>query len=303
VNSRKLVGVGAASVGAATAVAALLLGTLSGTAREESSASAYGLAAEGLLPISPISRVDSSSDGRKAFLEVPGPHAHGIYVGVLKSEAEGFRANATAVNVDILGLKLKVLESHSENGQGGSSIITTDDGDKSSPYAGQQINLSPIVKVEFNRQTRSHGRLTVDAAVITLLPSERRGQVLTEKDLNLLSSIAPTQWKIPTMAQLLQEHAKSKAPAGSLVSAADLVSSLKALNPALAVPIADGAVQLTIASSSSQAAPAAPAPAAPAAPAPAAPAPAAPAAPAPAAPGAPAAPAPAPVETHLPVTH
>ena len=291
-NSRKLVGAGAASVGAATAVAALLLGTLSGSA-QESSASAYGLEARGLLPIGPISRVDAPSDGHEALLEVPGPHAHGIYVGVLKSEAGGFRAKATAVNVDILGLKLKVLESHSENGQGGSSIITADDGDKSSPYAGQQINLSPIVKVEFNRQTRSHGRLTVDAAVITLLPSERRGQVLTEKDLILLSSIAPTQWKIPTMEQLLQEHAKSKVPAGSLVTAADLVSSLKALNPALAVPIADGAVQLTIASSSSQAA-GAPAAPAPAAPAPAAPAPAAPA---------PAAPAPAPVEANLPVTH
>jgi hypothetical protein len=298
VNSRKLAGVSAASVGAATAVAALLLGTLSGSA-QESPASAYGIAAEGLLPISPISKVDAPSDGHKAFLEVPGPDARGIYIGVLKSEAESYRAKATAVNVDILGLKLKVLESHSENGQGGSSIITTDDGHTSSPYAGQQINLSPIVKVEFNRQTRSHGRLTVDAAVITLLPSDRRDQVLTEKDLILLSSIAPKQWKIPTTEQVLQEHVKSKAPAGSLVTAADLVSSLKALNPALAVPIQDppGVLSVIIASSSSQAAagaPAAPAPAAPGAPAaPAAPAPAAPAAPTPG----------APVETHLPVTH
>jgi hypothetical protein len=292
VNSRKLAGVGAASVGAVTAVAALLLGTLSGSA-QESSASAYALAAEGLLPISPISMVDAPGDGHKAFLEIPGPHAHGIYAGVLTAEAEGSRATARAANVDILGLKLKVLESHSENGQGGSSIIMTDDGHTSSPYAGQQINLSPIVKVEFNRQTRSHGRLTVDAAVITLLPSESRGQVISEKDLNLLSSIAPKQWKIPTMEQLLQEHVKSKAAPGSLVTAADLVSSLNALNPALAVPIAF-AQQVVIASSSSgaPAAPAAPAPAAPAAPAPAAPA-----APAPAAP------APAPVQANLPVTH
>ncbi len=284
-NSRKLAGAGAASVGAATAVAALLLGTLSGTAGEESSASAFGIAAEGLLPISPMSRVDAPSDGHKAFLEVPGPDSHGIYVGVLKSEAEGFRAKATAAKVDILGLRLKALESSCQNGQGSSSIITTDEGDRSSPYAGQQINLSPIVKVEFNRQTRSRDRLTVDAAVITLLPSEHRSQVLTEKDLNLLSSIAPKQWKIPTMEQVLQEHTKSKAPAGSLVTAADLVSSLKALNPALAVPIQGGLQQVTVASCNCGA-PAAPAPV-----------PAAPAAPAPGAP------APAPVEANLPVTH
>lgn len=285
-NSRKLVGVGAASVGAATAVAALLLGTLSGSA-QESSASAYGLEARGLLPIGPISRVDAPSDGHKALLEVPGPDAHGIYVGVLKAEAEGFRAKATAVDVDILGLRFKVLESSSENGQGSSSIIKADDGDKSSPYAGQQINLSPIVKVEFNRQTRHRDRLTVDAAVITLLPSERRGQVLTEKDLNLLSSIAPKQWKVPTMEQILQEHAKSMAPAGSLATAADLVSSLKALNPALPFSLATDLGEVVIASSSS----AAPAP------------PAAPAGPAGPAPAPPAAPAPAPVETNLPVVH
>jgi hypothetical protein len=245
-----------------------------------------------------MSRVDAPGDGHKAFLEVPGPNAHGIYVGVLKSEAEGFRAKAMAAKVDILGLRFKVLESSSENGQGSSSIIKADDSDGPSPYAGQQLSLSPIVKVEFNRQTRSRDRLTVDAAVITLLPSERRGQVLTEKDLNLLSSIAPKQWKIPTMEQVLQEHVRSKAPAGSLATAADLVSSLKALNPALAIPIQSGLEAVTIASSSSRLpAPAAPAPAAPA---PAAPAPAAPAAPAV---PAPAAPAPTPVEANLPVTH
>ena len=282
-NSRKLAGVGATSVGVATAVAVLLLGTLPGSA-QESSASAFGLEAAGLLPISYISRVDAPSDGRKALLEVPGPNAHGIYVGVLKSEAEGFRAKATAVNVNILGLKFKVLESSSENGHGSSSIIKADDGDKSSPFAEQQINLSPIIKIEFNRQTRHHDRLTVDAAVITLLPSERRGQVLTQKDLNLLSSIAPKQWKVPTMEQVLLEHAKLKTTAGSPATAADLVSSLKALNPALAVPLAGGAAgaeEITVASSTSSQPSAGPG----------------------GGPAAPEAPAPGPVESNLPVTH
>ncbi|HET9255509.1 MAG TPA: hypothetical protein VFO16_09935 [Pseudonocardiaceae bacterium] len=282
-NSRKLAGVSAASVGAATAVAALLLGTLSGSA-EEPSSSAFGLAAEGLLPISPLSRVDAPGDGHKALLEVPGPDSKGIYVGVLKSEAQRYETRATALKVDILGLRLKVLTSSCHGNQASSEIIKTDDGDKSSPYAGQQLNLSPIVKVEFNRQTHYRDRVTVDAAVITLLPSERRGQVLTENDLKLFSSLASSKYKVPTMEQVQQEHAKSKAPAGSLATAGDLLNSLKTLNPAMAIPTQNGANGLesvTVASCNCQAGPAQQGPAE----------------------QAPAAPAPAPVQANLPVTH
>src|SRR5262249_9118491 len=134
VNSRKLAGASAASVGAATAVAALLLGTLSGSAGEEPTASAFGIAAHGLLPIAPTPKVEAPPDGHKALLEVPGPDAHGIYVGVLKVEAEHYRSKATAVKVELLGLKLKVLEATCENGHGDSAIIKLDDGGKSSPY-------------------------------------------------------------------------------------------------------------------------------------------------------------------------
>jgi hypothetical protein len=235
VNSRKLAGAGAASVGAATAVAALLLGTLSGSAGEDYTASAFGIAADGLLPIAPTPKVEAPPDGHKALLEVPGPDAHGIYVALLRVEAEHFRSKATALKVDILGLRLKVLEATCENGHGDSAIIKTDDSDKSSPYAGQEINLSPIVKVEFNRQRRDHDKLTVDAAVISLLPGDRRTQVLTAKDLNLFSNLASKQLKVPTMEQVQQEHAKSAAP-GSPATVTDLVSSLKTLNPALTVP-------------------------------------------------------------------
>ena len=109
-NSRKLAGVSAASVGAATAVAALLLGTLSGSAGEEPTASAFGLAARGLLPIDPTPKVEAPPDDQKALLEVPGRNSDGIYVALLKVEAEHNRAKATAVKVNILGLRLKVLE-------------------------------------------------------------------------------------------------------------------------------------------------------------------------------------------------
>src|SRR5262245_32332833 len=200
VNSRKLAGASAASVGAATAVAALLLGTLSGSAGEEPTASAFGIAAKGLLPIEPTPYVEAPPGGEKALLEVPGPHANGIYVALLKVEAERFHSKATAVKVDILGLKLKVLEATCENGHGESSIIKTDnDGGKSSPAEGQKLDLSPVVKVEFNRQHRDRDELTVDAAVISLLPGEKLGQTISEKDLNLFRSFASQKLKVPTM--------------------------------------------------------------------------------------------------------
>jgi hypothetical protein len=232
VNSRKLAGASAASVGAATAVAALLLGTLSGSAGEEPTAKAFGIAAKGLLPIEPTPFVEAPSDGHKALLEVPGPDKNGIYVGVLKVEAERFRSKATAVKVDVLGLRLKLIEATCENGHGDSSIIGTDGEGKSSPYSGQSLDLSPVVKVEFNRQHRDHDKLTVDAAVITLLPGDRHGQAISDKDLNLFKSLASKQLKVPTMDQLQTAHAKSAAPAGA-PNAGDLLGELKLLNPNL----------------------------------------------------------------------
>jgi hypothetical protein len=236
VNSRKLAGASAASVGAATAVAALLLGTLSGSAGEEPTASAFGLAAKGLLPISPTPFVTAPPDGHKALLEVPGPDEKGIYVGVLKAEADRFRSKATAVKVDVLGLKLKVIEATCDNGHGESSIITTDSEGKSSPYSGQTLDLSPVVKVEFNRQHRDHDKLTVDGVVIRLLPGDVHGQAISPKDLNLLRGLAPKQLKVPTMDQLQSAHAKSSAPAGSAPTAEDLLSELKVLNRGLETP-------------------------------------------------------------------
>ncbi len=236
-NSRKLAGVSAASVGAATAVAALLLGTLSGSASEEPTASAFGLAARGLLPIDPTPRVEAPPDGSKALLEIPGSDSDrdkGIYVALLKVEAEHFRSKATAVKVNILGLRLRVLEASCDNGHGESSIIGTD-GDStgtSSPYAGQELDLSPIVKVEFNRQRRDHDKLTVDAAVVSLLPGDRHGQALSQKDLNLFKSLTAGKMTVPTMQQLQAAHAKSAAPAGP-VTVNDLLGVLKTTNPGL----------------------------------------------------------------------
>lgn len=234
VNSRKLAGVSAASVGAATAVAALLLGTLSGSASEEPTASAFGIAARGLLPIDPTPRVEAPPDDQKALLEVPGRNSNGIYIALLKVEAEHNRAKATAVKVNILGLRLKVLEATCDNGHGESSIIGTD-GDSegtSKPFAGQELDLSPVVKVEFNRQRRDHDKLTVDAAVVSLLPGDKHKAALSQKDLDIFKSLASSNLKVPTMDQLQAAHAKSATPAGP-VTVTDLLGALKLSNPGL----------------------------------------------------------------------
>lgn len=253
-NSRKLAGVSAASVGAATAVAALLLGTLSGNAGEEPTAKAFGIAAEGLIPIAPTPFVEAPSDGHKALLEVPGPDRdrNGIYIGLLKVEAEHFRSKATAVKVNVLGLRLKVIEATCENGHGDSSIIGSDGEGTSSPYSGQALDISPVVKVEFNRQHRDHDKLTVDGAVITLLPSGQFGRAISAKDLGLFQSLASNQLKVPTMDQLQSAHAKSSAPEGSAPTVGDLDNLIKSLNPNISTAKIDrGALEEIVISSAS----------------------------------------------------
>jgi hypothetical protein len=247
VNSRKLVGASAASVGAATAVAALLLGTLSGSAGEYPTASAFGLAADGLLDIDPVPYVEAPPDERKALLEVPGMNrGDNLHVALLKVEAEHFRSKATAVKVDILGLRLKILEAKCDNGHGESSIISTDNDNKSSTYRGQELNLSPVIKIEFNRQFRDRDRLTVDAAVIKLLPGDHYGRSFTQKDLDLLRNLASNKLKVPAKVQ----DVKSERPGAPTVG--DLVKQVKALNPSLSTPKGgnDALLEIVISSAS-----------------------------------------------------
>ncbi len=106
--------------------------------------------------------------------------------------------------------------------------------------------------MEFNRQHRDRDELTVDAAVISLLPADKRNAVLSAKDLNLFQSIASNKYKVPTMAQVQDAHTKSGAPAGSPATVTDLLSSLKVLNPSLVNPTAGhGALEEIVISSAS----------------------------------------------------
>ncbi|MGH3983317.1 MAG: hypothetical protein ACRDST_11680 [Pseudonocardiaceae bacterium] len=257
-NSRKLAGASAASVGAATAVVALLLGTVSGNAGEDTTSSAFGIAADGLIDIDPTPYVEAPPDDSEALLEVPGDDSEDLNIALLKVRAQDFRSKATAVDVDILGIEAELIEAKCENGEGDSSIIggTSDNGTSlpSDPFDGQELDLSPILSIEFNRQDRDGDKLTVDALVVKLLPGDNIGTVIQQKDLDLLKKVAPKNLKVPaTMQEVKSENPQQPgapaspsqpgAPADPAESGpatvGDLAKKLQSLNPNL-VPKADG---------------------------------------------------------------
>lgn len=255
-NSRKLAGASAASVGAATAVVALLLGTVSGNAEEDTKSSAYGIEIVDIIDPTPF--VDAPPDDSEALLEVPGDDSDLLSVALLKVKAQDFRSSATAVDVNILGIEAELIEAKCENGEGDSSIIggVSDNGTSlpGDPFEGQELDLSPILSIEFNRQDRDGDKLTVDALVVKLLPGDNLGAVLQQKDLDLLKKVAPQNLKVPaTMDEVKSdsppapgapEHpAQPGAPANPAESGpatiGDLAKKLQSLNPNL-VPKADG---------------------------------------------------------------
>ena len=268
-NSRKLAGASAASVGAATAVVALLLGTVSGNAGEDkdTKSSAYGI--EIVDVIDPTPFVDAPPDDSEALLEVPGEDSELLRVALLKVRAQDFRSKATAVDVEVLGIEAKLIEAKCENGEGDSSIIggVSDNGTRlpSNPSDGQELDLSPILSIEFNRQDRDGDKLTVDALVVKLLPGDNLGAVLQQKDLDLLKKVAPKDLKVPATMQEVKSDSPQRPgtpaspaqPGGAPASPAqpgdtpanpaesgpatlgDLAKKLQSLNPNL-VPKADG---------------------------------------------------------------
>lgn len=255
-NSRKLAGASAASVGAATAVVALLLGTVSGNAEEDTKSSAYGIEIVDIIDPTPF--VDAPPDDSEALLEVPGDDSDLLSVALLKVKAQDFRSSATAVDVNILGIEAELIEAKCENGEGDSSIIggVSDNGTSlpGDPFEGQELDLSPILSIEFNRQDRDGDKLTVDALVVKLLPGDNLGAVLQQKDLDLLKKVAPQNLKVPaTMDEVKSDSppapgtpadpAQPGAPADPAqpgpATIGDLAKKLQSLNPNL-VPKADG---------------------------------------------------------------
>ncbi|HEX2300743.1 MAG TPA: choice-of-anchor P family protein [Pseudonocardiaceae bacterium] len=285
--SRKIAGASAAGIGAATAVAALLLGTVSGSAADEPTASAYGLAAEGLLPIAPTPQVEAPPDGTNALLELPSP----LGVGVLKVQAAGHTSDATAVDLNIADLiKAEVIKASCDNGSGDASILggtVAGSALPEAPAVGEGLDLSPIASIKTNRQTNNDdGTLTVDALVVSVLPGSQGGAPLSAADLDQLRKLLPNL-NVPTMEQL-QAPAVPSVPGVPAVPGApavpavptvdDLLKRIQELNPNLQLPGAGSGPLLEVVISSATCG--APAPTKPTE-----------------------APKPKPVETQLPVTH
>ncbi len=267
--SRKLAGAGAAGVGAATAVVALLLGTVSGSAADEPTSSAYGLAADGLLPIEPTPQVQAPPDGEEALVELPSP----LGVGVLKVTAAGNTSSATAVDIDIQDLlQAQIIEATCDNGVGDVSILGGDLAGTalpSDPGVGEGLNLSPIAAVVFNGQSdNDDGSLTVEALRISVLPGGQLPDLaITPTDLEQLKDLAPNL-NVPTVEQLQAQAQAEQAPAEQTPAEQtpaeqtpaeqtpaeptleDLLAQLEELNSGLELPIADGDALLEVVISS-----------------------------------------------------
>lgn len=272
--SRKLAGVSAASVGAATAVAALLLGTVPGSAESEINASAFGLSAEGLLPIDPTPQIVAPPDGQDALLELPSP----LGVGVLTVKAAGNTSSATAVDLNLADVVVaQLIRASCDNGVGEVEILGGEIGDSAlptDPGLGTGLDLAPLANVEINRQSEGeNGALTVDALVVSVLPGGQLPDLaITPDTLDQLGTIVP-DLEVPSMEQLQSEQTTADQPPAEEPPAdqppaeeppadqppaeeptaptlEDLLAKLTELNPGLEIPTAEGDALLEIVVSS-----------------------------------------------------
>lgn len=177
-NSR----IAGAAVAVATAV--LLLGAAPAAAADEDDAveSAYALAASGLVDIDPIPGGVESTDGELVQEELLGlgertddAEAAGIFLGVLNAEAEEGRAQASVARVELLEiLRADLVRTWCDGDDAGLEIVNGTLLGRDLPrfpVGSETIDVSPLVSVSFNDQTRdSEGTLTVTGIEITVLP-------------------------------------------------------------------------------------------------------------------------------------
>ena len=193
VNTKKLAG--AAAVGAVTAVTTLLIGATPALAQESSKKDdAYALSVSGLLDIDPVSAVESKDgklvhDELLALGDVAGEYEDDLSFGLLTAEAQSQKATATVKEVNLFDiLRADVVETWCDNGKGGLNIVNGTLLGKKLPNTAvpsQDIDLSPIAKVELNSQKRgTDGSLSVTGIELTVLPSAsgQLDQVLSPED-------------------------------------------------------------------------------------------------------------------------
>ena len=177
-NKKKLAGAGA--VGAATAVAALLLGSTPAVAQESGNDYAFGIEAAGALAFDALPLVESRDgqlvgDQVAAIGDVLGEHEDAIAFGLLTAEAKEAFAQTAVTELNVLDLlRADKIRTWCENGDGGLEIINgTLLGNKlpNTAVPSQTLDLSPLVKLTLNDQKRNaDGSLTVTGIKLSVLP-------------------------------------------------------------------------------------------------------------------------------------
>jgi hypothetical protein len=181
VNTKKLAG--AAAVGAVTTVTALLLGSTAAVAQEDSFPDyAFGIAASGVLDISPLPYVESP-DGKQAedsllsLGDVLGEHEDDIAFGLLTAEARDGHAETAVTELNLLSLlRADLVRTWCDDGEGGLEIVNGTLLGQPLPdtsVPGTKVDLSPLLTLTLNDQRRnSDGSLTVTGIQLKVLPGK-----------------------------------------------------------------------------------------------------------------------------------
>lgn len=200
-NSKKLAGAGAAALVAATAVAALFLGTSTAAAGEARPSSAYGLSTSGALHIDPIPSVVSHNgklvrDELLGLSKVPGASAAGVTAGLFTVQAERGAAETSVAQLNIPGLlRADLIRTSCVNGNGRLQIVNGSVLGHQLPTDSESnnvIDISPLLRVSLGEETRhKDGTTTVTGIKLEVLPAADKNldRQLTDKEKTALPAL------------------------------------------------------------------------------------------------------------------
>ncbi|MGH3908494.1 MAG: hypothetical protein ACRDTE_30555, partial [Pseudonocardiaceae bacterium] len=213
------------------------LGTVSGSATTQPgpSASAYGIAATGAVPVSPAPQAISPPEADGALLEVPQP----LGLGALTVSVADYSSSAKAADLDLINgaVTADVIETTCDNGVGAVSILNGNVAGSalpSSPGIGENVDGGLISLVANRQTTNGDGTLTVDGLVISLLPGGDPTALVGPRELSQFQSIA---------------SALGIASPREATDVQDLFGQLQELNPNMDIPLAGSALQEIVISS------------------------------------------------------
>lgn len=177
-SRRAFAGAGAAAIGAATAVTALVLGSVTGHAQDDGSSSAFGLKLSGLIDQT-ISEAASDGTQQDSLLELPDDLPIPVEAEVLSVTAEGSSALAKLAGVNVADEVIaKAVEVSCDGDSGTTTLVGLEipgaDLDESfEPEPNTTVIPEPldeVAQVTLNRQTTNDdGSVTIDGIVIDLV--------------------------------------------------------------------------------------------------------------------------------------